>query len=165
MYSGQQKSETSSCTPLPPAPPVERPKPCPRAPVSVRVTPGCGSSVGGGCARGRGLSSVGTVRSTGRGGGGGIARGVASGSGAGTARPPIGLIPPARGPGAPARLMVITVVGGSTAPRRQSGPKMTIARRPACAATDQASIEPNGSDRCWRAMITSATSLIVLPAV
>src|SRR5262245_28614727 len=38
-YSGQQKSSTSSREPLPALPPVDKPKPCPRAPVSANADP------------------------------------------------------------------------------------------------------------------------------
>src|SRR3954447_24001033 len=40
MYSGQQKSPTSSDDPDPTPPPVVRPKPMPRTPVSAGVLPG-----------------------------------------------------------------------------------------------------------------------------
>src|SRR5438034_10999900 len=48
MYSGQQKSATSSDDPEPGPPPVDRPKPWPRTPVSTGVLPGvtCAPLVG-----------------------------------------------------------------------------------------------------------------------
>src|SRR6186713_1106998 len=48
MYSGQQKSATSSDEPEPAPPPVERPNPWPRMPVSATVLPGlvCAPRVG-----------------------------------------------------------------------------------------------------------------------
>src|SRR4029079_4704029 len=39
MYSGQQKFATSSVTPVPGPPPVESPKPWPRAPVTATALP------------------------------------------------------------------------------------------------------------------------------
>src|SRR5438477_8646720 len=48
MYSGQQKSATSRLDPDPGPPPVDRPKPWPRAPVSAIAVPGvtCAPLVG-----------------------------------------------------------------------------------------------------------------------
>src|SRR5688572_12422048 len=160
MYSGQQKFETSSCTPLPPTPPVASPKPCPRAPVSVFVTPGCGSSCEGLGGGGRLTGAlVGTTSS--RGLGAGKAGRGGSGVGSGIARPPIGVIPPARGPGAPDRLIVITVAGVSSAETPQSkGPKIRKASAPRCAAIDHTTIARNGSACSRRATMTSVTSVI-----
>jgi len=93
--------------------------------------------------------------------GGGSARGVASGGGMGAARPPIGVIP-VRGPGAPERLIFMTVRGVSAARRQSIGPKSRNARTPACAANDHASIVLNGSACCRRATMTSVTPVMVV---
>jgi hypothetical protein len=54
--------------------------------------------------------------------GGGSARRIGSGVASWTVRPPICVMPPARGPVAPPRLIVITVRGGSSvSPRQLSG--------------------------------------------
>ena len=115
MYSGQQKFATSSWTPLPPPPPADRPKPWPRAPVSVRVTPGLrfvsvDASASAGGVRPR--VWVGTTISGGLGGGGGIGLGHGFGRRRRLHRPAAHrVMPPVRGPGAPPRLIVITVRG------------------------------------------------------
>jgi hypothetical protein len=98
-------------------------------------------------------------------GGAGVGTGTGFGAASGISRPPIGVIPPARGPGAPARLIVITVVGVSSAVMPQlNGPKTINATMPTWAAIDQRSTEPSGSVSRCRATITSVTSLTVLRA-
>ena len=143
---------------MPPPPPVVRPNPWPRAPVSVRAGPSCGSgpvvgvrpvaSSGARSGRGRGLTvGEGSVISGGFAAGGVSARRTFSG-GACTVRPPMGVMPPARGPGAPPRLMVITVRGSSsTCPRQLAGMKPKNSTIPMCAPSDHATIflSPSGS--------------------
>jgi hypothetical protein len=72
-------------------------------------------------------------------------------------------MPPARGPGAPAKLIVITVRGVSSAAMRQSnGPNSKSTSAARCAASDQTIIVRNGSGSgSWsRATRTSVTSVI-----
>src|SRR5687768_3130357 len=121
MYSGQQKSATSSVTGPPVPPALLKPNPCPRTCVDDGVVPsfGCGPVVavllvasGGACL---GFAVSGRVRAFGSGRviAGGVGAGAlsarrtgSSGGGACTARLPICVTPPVRGPGAPPRLIV-----------------------------------------------------------
>src|SRR5688572_16360844 len=162
MYSGQQKLATSSCTPPVLPPPADRPKPCPRVPVSVRVTPGRGSSSTFGFAGGRRRVSVGTTFSAGF-GGGGIGLGIASGGGGATSLPP-SIVAPVRGPTGPARLIVMTVRGASASTPQSNGPNSSPPTKTMWAITEPTSSVLKGSCRCRRATMTSVTSVIVLLA-
>src|SRR6476619_2706355 len=106
-YSGQQKLPTSRYPPVPP-PPVVKPNPTPRAPVSATADPSCGSAprvgvleVASGGADFTGVFGAGRVRSDGSvisggfaaGGVTGARRGASSAGGACTGRPPMGVMP------------------------------------------------------------------------
>jgi hypothetical protein len=171
-YSGQQKLPTSRYPPVPP-PPVVSPKPTPRAPVSATLDPSCGSApslgrrprASGGASFTRGLGAgfalaAGIVISGALAAGGaiGVLRSGSAGAGACTGRPPIGVIPPALGPGAPPRLICIT--SRSTGP---SGASDGIARNATtstmCAARDTTTIRfspPGSRVRATRMSVTAS---------
>src|SRR5688500_9842974 len=127
-YAGQQKFTASTVTPPPAPPALLRPNPWPRTCGEDLVVPSFGFSpvaavlllASGGAVVG--LAASGRVRALGSGTDivGGVGAGAvsarrtgSSGGGVWTARLPICVMPPVRGPGAPPRLMVITVRGGA----------------------------------------------------
>src|SRR6478736_8696812 len=131
MYSGQQKSATSSTDPDPGPPPLDRPKPCPRMPVSATVLPAVtlsprvgvrprassgalltGLAAGAALlalAFGSGIVISGALAAGGR--TGSRLRGSSAGFTSWIGRPPIGVMPPfsARSPPPPPSEIVITV--------------------------------------------------------
>ena len=157
-----------------PPPPVVRPKPTPVAPVGAIVLPRFGSSPntgvfdrasGGACCT-IGFGGAGLIFCAGRAISGAFAAGGSTGtrfnSGgrcACTACPPIGVIPPARGPGAPPRLIVITVAG-SFEPKLPLGMNSTTAPTTRWSPSDATTIRRSPAGSCARTVRMSETASI-----
>ncbi len=183
MYSGQQKSPTSSDEPAPGPPPVDSPNPWPRTPVSAhRRCPGlvCAPRVGvrprassGACfTTGAGVDRVGLASGSGTVISGVFAAGGRTGSRRAsssggvvvcTGRPPSGVMPPTSGPWPAAakrdrhhRASAALRCVQDAAGRRRSA----TAASTRCADTEAEIIRCSPAGVCMRSRRTSLTSVI-----